>query len=134
LGEGVQTDLHHVVAVQVQAQPQHLVAEGLVDQSAPRFGEGRHLVQHGLKSASAVLVQSDGHKARFNLLEYLVNLVGECSLDELLAQVVGEGVHHQLLELLSQGVEQLLLELRACLGGLLVHSLLNLPAPILVFG
>ena len=73
---------------------------------------------------------------RAYFVEKVVNLGVEGQFVELLNEIVGEGVHHELFNVRHQVVEHLLGVCQALLPALfqlLIHLLLQPPAPLLVF-
>ncbi len=120
--ELVQALLDDVVAVEVLDKLDDLVAEGLDDEvDLNRQG---HMLDHLLEGSSTMLVQRDTHHVRRRVLDQNGALVVAAVLKQLLAEVVAEGVRHQLhhvlvglepdhVDLFGNAVFQLLLQVAA---------------------
>lgn len=120
--ELIEALLNDMVAVEVLDQLDDLVPKGLNNQiDLNRRG---HMLDHLLEGSSTMLVQCDSHHVRGRILDQDGALVVAAVLNQLLAEIVSEGVRHQLhhvlvgfepdhVDLLRDAVLQLLLQVAA---------------------
>jgi len=94
----VQTLLNDVVAVEVLNKLDDLMTKGLNDEV--HLSRRGHMLDHLLEGSSTMLIQGDANHLRGGVLNENGALLVTAELDELLAQVVTEGIHHQLYNVL----------------------------------